>query len=67
MEIYDKIDKGYIEVWLNNLEQLKFDRNKLTEILLKDKNKKYKVIFFLSGKDSLYDCTEKLLIRNLNI
>ena len=64
MEIYDKSNKGYIEVWLTNQEQQIYDRIKITEKLL-EKHKKCKVVFFLSGKGNLYQCTENLLIKNL--
>lgn len=66
MEIYDKHEKGFIEVWFTNEEQQTYDRNELTELML-GKNKKCKVIFFLSGKENLYQCTENLLINNLNL
>lgn len=66
MEIYDKQDKGYIEVWLTNEEQQVTDRIQLTEMLLsKCKSKKCKIVFFLSGQGELYRNTENLLIQNL--
>ncbi|MBR2085680.1 MAG: hypothetical protein IJ906_00835 [Oscillospiraceae bacterium] len=66
MEIYDKQDKGYIEVWMTNEEQQICDRDKLKDLLLSDvKQKKCRVVFFLSGKDNLYQNTEGLLLMNL--
>ena len=54
MEIYDKHDKDYIEVWLTNAEQQLYDRRKLTRCLLEKANtKKCKVVYFLSGSDDL--------------
>ncbi|MBQ4312358.1 MAG: hypothetical protein II773_12280 [Oscillospiraceae bacterium] len=67
MEIYNKENKGFIEVWLTNEEQKIYDRKELTERLLSDvSNKKCKVVFFLSGNDDLYSCTEGLLLRNIS-
>lgn len=66
MEIYDKRNKGLIEVWLTNEEQERYDCAELTHLLLKDTApKKCKVIFFLSGKGDLCKDTEDLLISNL--
>lgn len=66
MEIYDKHDKGYIEVWLTNAEQKRYDRKELTHQLLEKVNvKKCKVVYFLSGSDDLLSCTESLLKHNL--
>lgn len=66
MEIYDKQDKGYIEVWLTKAEQEQYDRKELTQQLLADITaKKCKVVYFLSGDDDLFSCTERLLIQNL--
>ena len=66
MEIYDKRNKGLIEVWLTNEEQEQNDCAELTHLLLKDTApKKCKVIFFLSGKGDLCKDTEDLLISNL--
>lgn len=66
MEIYDKQDKGYIEVWLTNEEQQMYDRHELTEQLLSNaKSSKCKVVFFLSGGGDLFCNTEDLLIKNL--
>lgn len=65
MEIYNKQNKGYIEVWLTNDEQLTVDRNELTEIL-RQKFPKCKIVFFLSGSGSLFQCAENLLIKNMN-
>ena len=66
MEIYNKQDKGYIEVWLTNAEQQIYDRAELTKQLLSEVTvKKCKVVFFLSGKGNLFQCTENLLISNL--
>lgn len=66
LEINFKEDKNYIEVWLTKKEQEKYDRNHLTKILLEGKKTEYKVIFFLSGSENLLNCTENLLLRNLN-
>ena len=66
MEIYDKQDKGYIEVWLSKEEQKRCDRPVLTKQLLSNvKAKKCKVVFFLSGDRDLFDCTEGLILKNL--
>ena len=66
MEIIDKRDKGFIEVWMTNEEQQMYDCSELTHLLLKDTDpKKCKVVFFLSGKEDLCVNTEKLLIANL--
>lgn len=66
MEIYDKQKQKYYEVWLTKSEQSEVDRNTLTKRLLAQKgDKKYKVVFFLSGDDDLYRCTESLLLMNL--
>lgn len=34
-------------------------------LLVHKDDKKYKVVFFLSGGDDLYQCTESLLLMNL--
>lgn len=66
MEIYPDKDKRYISVWLTNEEQKHYDRKALTAQLLKNvDNPKCKVVYFLSGKDDLYQCIEGLLIKNL--
>lgn len=67
MEIYNKQEKGLIEVWLTNEEQQMYDRRELTDMLLSHYKapKKCKVVFFLSGQGDLFQCTENLLIKNL--
>ncbi len=66
MEIIDKRDKGFIEVWMTNEDQQMYDCAELTHLLLKDTDpKKYKLVFFFSGKEDLCTNTEKLLIANL--
>ncbi len=66
MKIYDKQEKGYIEVWLTNEEQKIYDRAELTKQLLSETTaKKCKVVYFLSGNDDLYTNTEGLLLTNL--
>ena len=66
MEVYDKKESGYYEVWLTNEEQSRIDRAELTERLLSEKpGKRYKVVYFLSGSDDLYPNTEKLILMNL--
>lgn len=66
MEIHDKQDKGYIEVWLTNAEQQVYDRRSLTKQLLSEAAaKKCRVVYFLSGGDDLLSCTESLLKNNL--
>lgn len=66
MEIYDKTKNGYIEVWLTNQEQEEIDRAELTQQILSDvQSKKCKVVFFLSGEQELWECTEDLLTMNL--
>lgn len=66
MEIYNKEKDNYISVWMTREEQQLFDRQALTNLLLSTvKNKKCKVVYFLSGKGDLYTNTENLLVRNL--
>ena len=66
MEIYDKQNSGYISVWLTKEEQQLYDRSELAKTLLsKAKSRKCKVVFFLSGNDDLFQCTNNLLIRNI--
>lgn len=67
MEIYDKRDQGFIEVWLTNAEQESVDRPTLAKQLLAAAGnpRKCKVAFFLSGKADLLEQTEGLLLRNL--
>lgn len=66
MKIYDKLEKGYIEVWLTNEEQKIYDRAELTKQLLSETTvKRCKVVYFLSGNDDLYTNTEGLLLTNL--
>ncbi len=67
MEIYDKRDQGFIAVWLTNTEQESVDRPALAKQLLTEAGnpKKCRVVFFLSGRENLFDQTEGLLLRNL--
>ncbi len=66
MKIYNKQDKGYIEVWLTNDEQQEYDLNELTKQLLSETTvKKCKVVYFLSGSEDLFTNTEGLLLKNL--
>ncbi|MCR5540863.1 MAG: hypothetical protein K6F71_08630 [Ruminococcus sp.] len=66
MEIYNKQERGYIEVWLTNEEQQMYDREELAERLLAGvKKKKCRVAFFLSGSEDPYQITENLLLTNL--
>ena len=67
MEIYDRQEKGFIEVWMTKEEQQKYDRKELTRLILEQKQagKKCKVAFLLSGKEDLFECTENLLTMNL--
>ncbi len=66
MEIVDKRNKGFIEVWMTNAEQQQYDCAELTHLLLKNADfKKCKVVFFMSGKEDLCNNTKKLLIANL--
>ena len=66
MEIYDRQNKGYIEVWLTSEEQQFYDRTELTRLILsKAKNQKCRVVFFLSGKGDLFKNTENLLRKNV--
>ena len=66
MEIVDKKDKGFIQVWLTNEEQAEYDRSELTRLLLsKAGSRKRRVVYFLSGKEDLYPNVEKLLLMNL--
>lgn len=66
MEIYNRNENEYIEVWLTNQEQEEIDRAEFTKQILSDiSSKKYKVVFFLSGQKDLYRCTENLLTGNI--
>ena len=66
MEIYPDKDKRYISVCITNEKQKNYDRKALTAQLLKNvDNPKCKVVYFLSGKDDLYQCIEGLLTKNL--
>ena len=66
MEIVDKKDKGFIEVWMTNEEQAEYDRTELTQLLLsKAGKKKCRVVYFLSGSEELYPNIENLLLMNL--
>ncbi len=67
MEVYNKQDIGFIEVWMTHEEQEKFDRIELTRKLLGhyQPGKKCKVAFFLSGDRDLEEQTEGLLCMNL--
>lgn len=51
---------------MTNEEQIHHNKKQLSEQLLKDKNKKYKVVFFCSGSSNLLKCTENLLVHNIN-
>jgi len=66
LEIVDKKDKGFIEVWLTNEEQAEYDRSELTRLLLsKAGSRKCRVVYFLSGSEELYPNIENLLLMNL--
>lgn len=66
LEIVDKKDKGFIEVWLTNEEQAEYDRSELTQLLLsKAGSRKCRVVYFLSGSEELYPNIENLLLMNL--
>ena len=66
MEIVDKKDKGFIQVWLTNEEQAEYDRSELTRLLLsKAGSRKCRVVYFLSGSEELYPNIENLLLMNL--
>lgn len=66
MEICQREQHGFIEVWMTNEEQQTVDRKALTAKLLEDvSNPKCKVVFFLSGDDDLEECMEDLLSLNL--
>ena len=59
-------NEKYIAVWLTKEEQQHYNRQKLTDELLKNvENPKCKVVFFLSGNEELYRNIEGLLIHNL--
>ena len=65
MEIYDKSNKGFIEVWMTKGEQESYNRKKIAQrLLMKDSNKKCKVVFLLSGNSDIYLCTKQLLLLN---
>ena len=66
MEIYNKESENYISVWMTKEEQQLFDREELTKLLLSNvREKKCKVVYFLSGEGDLYRNTEILLTRNI--
>ena len=66
VEIYRKESDNYISVWMTKEEQQLFDRQELTDLLLSTvKNKKCKVVYFLSGNGDLYTNTENLIVRNI--
>lgn len=66
LEIYNKESENYISVWMTKEEQQLFDREELTNLLLSNvRNKKCKVVYFLSGEGNLYRNTEILLTRNI--
>ena len=66
LEICNKTDKGFIEVWLTKEEQETVDRNEITARLLEgQEKKKVKVVFFMSGEEELYPEIEGLLLTNL--
>lgn len=67
MEIYNKCDRGFIEVWMTNAEQEVIDRPTLAKQLLAAAGnpRKCKVVFFLSGQADLLEQTDGLLLRNL--
>ncbi|MBR3418932.1 MAG: hypothetical protein IKG82_09620 [Oscillospiraceae bacterium] len=67
MEIKDRREQGYIEVWLTNKEQETIDRKELTAQLLEEAGhpKKFKVVYFLSGSANLTECMSSLLRKNV--
>ena len=66
MEIYNKQDKGFIEVWMTNREQQIYDRAELTKQLLAETGiKKCRVVYLLSGTEDLFTNAEGLLLKNL--
>lgn len=67
LEINNKQEKGYIEVWLTNEEQALYDRSELTDMLISHFSapQRCRVVFFLSGQEELYRCAEDLLVKNL--
>ena len=47
MEIYDNQENGYIAVWLTKEEKSRYDRDKLTGLLLSKTNvTKCKIVYF---------------------
>ncbi len=67
MEIQDRQDIGFIEVWMTHEEQAQYNRNELTQRVLENyqPGKKCKVVYFLSGDRDLEEQTEGLLCMNL--
>lgn len=65
MEVGKNSSTGWITVYLNKEESETIDRSELTKILLRDQKKGCKVVYFLSGSSSLFDCTESLVLNNL--
>lgn len=67
MEIFNRAEKGFIEVWMTNEEQQTIDRKELTAQILADAGhpKKCKVVYFLSGSADLTDCMSGLLRKNV--
>ena len=67
MEIQNKQDIGFIEVWMTNEDKEQYDRTELTKQILEHYHpgKKCKVVYFLSGDRDLEEQTEGLLSMNL--
>jgi len=67
LEISENKSLKIIEVWLTKEESIRINREELTAKLLSDKSSKYKVVFLLSGRSDLLDCTKGLLICNVRM
>lgn len=67
VELYDKRDQGFIEVWLTNAEQEQVDRAALAKQLLAEagRPRKCKVVYFLSSSADLTRGMSGLLRKNL--
>ena len=66
MQICDKREKGYVEVWLSNKDQRTLNTSMLTQKIKKQINdQKCKIVFYMSGCQDLLSNTENLLINNM--
>lgn len=62
----DKVRK-FIMIWLTHEDQNNAEIKKEIENITAAYSQKYKVAVFYSGEEDLFECTEKLLLKNLDI